>query len=112
MAAAVYRNGLEGMQAMMQDNPDRELPDQIVAMLQDLIEAPPKEVKGVSDDFLAGTSMGCMRGANCLHARWQIWTACPKSRSRSPIPALSAAYHFLKVRNWPIVPFVSLTCTR
>lgn len=54
MASAVYRNGLEGMQAMMTDNPDRELPDQIIAMLQDMIEMPPKEVKGVSDDFLAG----------------------------------------------------------
>lgn len=54
MAAAMYRNGLEGMQAVMRDNPDRELPDQIVAMLQDLVEAPPTEVRGVSDDFLAG----------------------------------------------------------
>ena len=54
MASAVFRNGLEGMQALMADNPDRSLPDHIAEMLMAQIEAPPERVRGVSDEFLTG----------------------------------------------------------
>jgi hypothetical protein len=54
MMSAVYREALEGMEQIVGSNENQELPEQMLEFLRQSMEAPPKEVKGVSDQFITG----------------------------------------------------------
>ena len=56
--AATYSLALEAMQQIMGDNADADFRAQIEDFLRTQAETPPKEVKGVSDAFLAGKDGG------------------------------------------------------
>ena len=52
--SASFRLLDEGMQALMESNPNQDLAEEIHVYLRDLIEAPPTKVKGLPAEFIDG----------------------------------------------------------
>ena len=59
--SASFRLLGEGMQALMQDNPNQELADEIHGYLMELAETPPTKVKGLPVEFIDGTAIRAPR---------------------------------------------------